>query len=57
MVKYDSVFGFILNDKMTVSVYCKQRIIQLYCERKASYGKIAEILKAEGLKSSKRLFE
>ena len=39
---------------MVLSAHTKQRIIQLYLARKISYGRIAEILKAEGLKASKK---
>ena len=37
---------------MVLSRYCKQRIVQLYFERKVSYGRIAKVLAAEGLKVS-----
>ena len=33
-----------------LSFYCKQRIVQLYFEQKLSYGRIAQVLAAEGLK-------
>lgn len=39
---------------MSLSAYTKQRILQVYSEKKLSYGKIAEMLRAEGLKCSKK---
>ena len=39
---------------MVLSRYCKQRIVQLYFERKVSYGRIAKVLAAEGLKKPKK---
>ena len=39
---------------MVLSTYCKQRIVQLYFERRVSYGNIANILAAEGLKVPKK---
>ena len=38
---------------MVSTVYCKQRIIELYSSRRISYGRLASILKEEGLKVSK----
>ena len=39
---------------MVLSFYCKQQIVQLYFERKLSYGRIAQVLAAEGLKVPKK---
>ena len=39
---------------MVLSRYCKQRIVQLYFERKVSYERIAKVLAAEGLKVPKK---
>ena len=39
---------------MVLSRYCKQRIVQLYFERKVSYGRLAKVLAAEGLKVLKK---
>ena len=39
---------------MVLSRYCKQRIVQLYFERKVSYGRLAKVLAAEGLKVPKK---
>ena len=41
---------------MVLSRYCKQRIVQLYFEQKVSYGRIAKVLAAQGLKNPRRLF-
>lgn len=39
---------------MVLSVYCKQRIVQLYFERRVSYGNIAKVLAADRLKVPKK---
>ena len=39
---------------MVLSRYCKQRIVQLYFKWKVSYGRIAKVLAAEGLKVPKK---
>ena len=39
---------------MVLTNYCKLRIIQLYYQRRISYGNIVEVLKAEGLKVPKK---
>ena len=39
---------------MVLSTYCKQRIVQLYFERRVSYGNITRVLAAEELKVHKR---
>ena len=38
-----------MRGKMVLSMYCKQRIIQLYFDRSISYGNVVRVLKAEGL--------
>ena len=39
---------------MVLSAYCKQRIIQLYFDRKLSYGGVVKALEEEQLKATKR---
>ena len=39
---------------MVLSCYCKQWIVQLYFEQNVSYGRIAKVLAAEGLKVPKK---
>ena len=39
---------------MVLSAYCKQRIVQLYFERRLSYANVAKILAAEGYIVSKQ---
>ena len=40
---------------MVLSTYCKQQIVHLYFERRLSYGNIAHVLAAEGLKVRKKM--
>ena len=35
-------------------MYCKQRIVRLYCEGKLSFGKISKVLKEEGMQVPKK---
>ena len=39
---------------MVLTAYCKQRIIQLYFERRVSYGNVVHVLAAEGLRVPKQ---
>ena len=39
---------------MVLSVYLKQRIVQLYFQRRVSYGVLAQVLAAEGFRVSKK---
>ena len=40
---------------MVLTTHCKQRIVQLYFKQRVSYGNIANILAAEGLKVPKKM--
>ena len=44
----------VIDFKMVLTAYCKQRIIQLYFERRISYGNVAKVLAAEGFRVPKR---
>ena len=39
---------------MVSTVYCKQRIVQLYFQRRVSYQNVVNVLKAEGITVSKK---
>lgn len=41
-------------ERIVLSVYCKQRIVQLYFEQRVSNGYMVKVLAAEGLKVPKK---
>ena len=43
-----------INFEMVLSVYCTQQIVQLYFERRISYGNMTEILTAEAFRVPKQ---
>ena len=43
-----SVICSVIHFKMVLTAYCKQRIIQLYFERRIFYSNVAKVLAAEG---------
>ena len=47
------LFGDRFQDSLTA--YCKQRISQLYFERRISYGNMTKVLATEGFRVSKRM--
>ena len=49
-----SVICSVIDFKMVLTAYCKQRIIQLYFERRISYGNVAKVLATEGFRVPKR---
>ena len=49
-----SVICSVIEFKMVLTAYCKQRIIQLYFERGISYGNVANVLTAEGFRLPKQ---
>ena len=49
-----SVICSVIDFKMVLTAYCKQRIIQLYFERRISYGNVAKVLTVEGFQVPKQ---
>ena len=49
-----SVICSVIDFKMVLTAYCKQRIIQLYFERRISYGNVAKVLAAEEFRVPKQ---
>ena len=42
-----SVISSVIDFKMVLTAYCKQRIIQLYVEQRISYSNVAKVLAVE----------
>ena len=49
-----SVLCSVIDFKKVLMVYCKQRIIELYFERRISYGKVPKVLAVEGFQLPKQ---
>ena len=41
--------------EMVLTAYCKQRIVQLYFDRRIWYGKVARFLATEGFRATKQI--
>ena len=50
-----SVICSVINFKMVVTAFRKQRIIQLYVERRISYSNVAKVLAVEGFRVPKQM--
>ena len=48
------IFCSVIDFEMVLTAYCKQQIIQLYFERRVSYGNVARVLAAEGFRVPKQ---